>query len=209
MSHQETELGTHELNTLRRQRRLWRGSTLVCVLGISLTSSWILRSSAVSLLQEGPTHVDFVAELNREITRQVFPHANPIATGIRADTLSVPRTDLPMGADARAATSRTLWVGKPASRAGVDDMPRPVAEGTSKALTQFRQQMVAEYEDSLNKIIEDLTAIRQADGGDADRGLPVNTVAMLLISRVQDAAHKPSLHPPSWAGDSYTSQDKE
>ena len=82
MSPQEISKKIEELNVARSQRRKWIVGTSLCALGITTVCLLIVRNATMSLLQDGPVHDEFVADLTRQITRQVLPQMDE--SGIQA-----------------------------------------------------------------------------------------------------------------------------
>jgi hypothetical protein len=180
MSIRKTELGIEEVKALRLQRRWWRSATGACVICITVTCLLNLRNSANQLLEDGPAHDEFVSQLNLQLTGHILPRREVVAAGTAAPAVST------------VNTATLIDHGK------VDPMPQCIAEGRATALTRFRQQTVAEYQDTMQKIINDLTAIRQAEGAKTGGGLPANAVALLLVNRVQESIDQQSLENRGW-----------
>jgi hypothetical protein len=199
-----------ELNALRLQRRLWRVSALVCVICITVASMLVLRSSAARLLESGPARDEFVAQLNREMSRQVFPRKYDAPAGYSVGTgptlqIAMPLDESPVPAVSDVAPKISEMVD--AGESGT--IRRSSVESRLKTISKFRMQTVAEYQSMLNKIIDDLTVIRQAERGNVSGGLPVNTVAVLLVGRIQDAIQTKPLENRGWATGEGTSEGAE
>ena len=200
-----------ELNALRAQRRWWRIGSVICVMGILIACLLILRSSAASLLETGPAHDEFVAELNREFTKQVSPRTSaPVA---RTTSEKVPSLEAGFPIKMECAIP-DCEAAQPVGRASGDDPGAKAASAEvggkrAKALAYFRQQTVSEYQDTVKKIINDLSAIRQTQAGQTSGGLPANTVAILLVSRVQDVMQKQALENHAAASGQSPLEDTE
>src|SRR5580704_16611584 len=95
LSVQEIKKKIEELNVARSRRRKWLAGTSLCGLGITIACLLITRSAAMSLLQDGPTHDEFVADLTRQVTKSVLPQMDE--SGIQASygTLPLPDTISP------------------------------------------------------------------------------------------------------------------
>ena len=63
VSAQDIKKKIEELNVARSQRRKWIAGTSFCALAITTVCLLIIRHATLSLLQDGPTHDEFVAEM--------------------------------------------------------------------------------------------------------------------------------------------------
>src|SRR5471030_1795375 len=90
LSVQEITKKIKELNVLRSRRRKWLAGTSLCALGITAACLLITRNAAMSLLQDGPTHDEFVADLTRQFARQVLPQTDGFGIQASYGTLPLP-----------------------------------------------------------------------------------------------------------------------
>jgi hypothetical protein len=203
LSVQETKKKIEELNRVRSRRRKWLAGTSLCAVGIMAVCLLIIRNATVSLLQDGPTHDEFVADLTRQITRQILPQMDEY--GIQASCATLPLEDPSLPNAPQHHTSRpggkTDEVYRPSSR--MKEPPSTLGEENTNAgicgatddpekpLGRFRQQAVSEYQTTVNKIVNDLAAIRGREGNDAHAGLSPGVVACLFINRVDEGLPKP------------------
>ena len=81
------------------------------------------------------------------------------------------------------------------------------ADDPQNPLGHFREQTVSEYQTTVNKIVNDLAAIRGREGNDTHAGLSAGAVACLFVSRVQEGLPKPPLEDYSPQADLNSSKD--
>jgi hypothetical protein len=219
LSVQEVKKKIEELNLVRSRRRKWLAGTSLCALGITTVCLLITRNATVSLLQDGPTHDEFVADLTRQITKQVLPQMDEY--GIQASCGTLPLSDPAAPIALHHRTSRP--------KGGKDDVYGPssrmkeplsmmdgekanvgicgVTDDPQNPLGRFREQTVSEYQTTVSKIINDLAAIRGREGNDTHAGLSAGAVACLFVSRVQEGLPKPPLEDYSPQADLNSSKD--
>jgi hypothetical protein len=205
LSVQEVKKKIEELNLVRSRRRKWLAGASLCALSIMTVCLLTVRSAAVSLLQDGPPHDEFVADLTREIAMQILPPMDEY--GIQASCGTLPLADPAAPIGPRHHTSRP--------GGGVDEFRRPSSriqepppmmggektnvgicgdtDDPEKPLGRFREQAVSEYQTTVNKIVNDLAAIRGGEGNDTHAGLSAGAVAGLFINRVEEGLPKPPL----------------
>ena len=216
---QEIEKKIEELNLVRSRRRKWLAGASLCALGIMTVCLLIARNAAVSLLQDGPTHDEFVADLTRQITKQILPAMDEY--GIQASCGTLPLSDPIAPIAPHHHTSRsgggTDEVHGPSSR--MKEPPSTMggekenlgicgaADDPQNPLGHFREQTVSEYQTTVNKIVNDLAAIRGREGNDTHAGLSAGAVACLFVSRVQEGLPKPPLEDYSPQADLNSSKD--
>jgi hypothetical protein len=210
VSVQEIKKKIDELSVVRSRRRKWLVGTSLCALGITTACLLITRNAAMSLLQDGPTHDEFVANLTRQVTKQILPQMD--GSGIQASygTLPLPDAALPIAHhnsppggridESRSPSSRIRqsFIATSGEKANVDICS--AVDDPQKPLGRFREQTVTEYQSTVTKIVDDLTAIRGREGNDNHAGLSAGAVASLFVSRVQDGLPKPSpedINPPA------------
>jgi len=208
-----------QLNVARSRRRIWIVGTSLCALAITTICLLIIRNAALSLLQDGPTHDEFIVDLTRQITKQVLPQMDE--SGIQASCKIFPSADpyspIPRHPHASGSGSGTDEVQGPSSRmksspsatagektnVGICD----AADDPQKPLGHFREQTVSEYQATVTRIVNDLVAIRSREGNDTHAGLPPIAVAGLFVSRVQEGLPKPPLEDYSPRAGSQSSRD--
>ena len=183
MSVQEIKNKIEELKGMRSRRRRWLGGTSLGALGITTVCLLIARNAAVGLLQDGPTHDEFVADLTHQISKQVLPQMDGFDIQASYGRLPLPDTASPISHHPKARTSEEKTV---VGVCGAADDPQ-------KPLGRFREQTVSEYQTTVTKIVSDLAAIRGREGKDAHAGLSAGAVASLFVSHVQEELPKPSL----------------
>ena len=193
---------------MRSRRRKWLAGTSLCALGITIACLLITRNAAMSLLQDGPTHDEFVADLTRQFTGQVLPQTGGF--GFQASYGSLPLPDVASPVIGRHISPPGDGMGEvhgPSSRT----RQSPPTMGAEKAnadicsaaddpqtpLGRFREQTVTEYQATVTRIINDLAAIRGREGNDNHAGLSAGAVASLFVGRVQDGLPKPSVENTS------------
>ena len=193
-----------ELYVVRSRRRKWLAGTSLCALAITTACLLITRNAAMSLLQDGPTHDEFVADLTRQFTRQVLPLTDGFGIQASYGTFPLPQVASP---NIRHHPSPSA-----AGTGGVHGSPSRIRQSTStmsaekangdfcsaaddpqKPLGRFREQTVTEYQATVTRIVNDLAAIRGRAGNDNHAGLSAGAVASLFVSRVQEGLPKPSL----------------
>jgi hypothetical protein len=210
LSVQETKKKIEELKVMRSRRRKWLAGTSLCALGIMTVCLLITRNAAVSLLQDGPTHDEFIADLTRQITKQVLPQMDGFGIQASYGTLPLPDTVSPITHNhSSPPQGGTDEVHGPSSR--MKESPSTIsgektivegcggADDPQKPLGRFREQAVSEYQATVTKIVSDLAAIRGREGNDTHAGLSAVAVATLFVNRVQEGLPKPSLedyNPP-------------
>lgn len=205
-----------ELHALRSRQRKWLAITIFCALSITIVCLVVTRNAAVSLLQDGPAHDEFVADLTHQIARQVLPQMDEFGIQASYGTLSLPEATLPIPHHHTSPQGRADKV-EPMSRIEQSSSTR-VEEKTNvricgatddpqKPLGHLREQTVSEYQTTVTKIVNDLAAIRDTDGNGTDAGLSAGAVASLFVSRVQEGLSKPSFEDQSPLADSNSSKD--
>jgi len=218
LSVQEIEKKIEELNLVRSRRRKWLAGTSLCSLGIMTVCLLIARYAVVSLLQDGPTHDEFVADLTRQITKQVLPQMDGFGIQASCGTLPLPDAASPIthhhssppgggsdevhGPSSRMKESTSTMGGE---KTNVGDCG--AADDPQKPLGRFREQTVSEYQATVNKIVSDLTAIRGREGNDTHAGLSAVAVASLFVNRLQEGLPKPSLENYNSQVDPNSSKD--
>jgi hypothetical protein len=202
LSVQETKKKIEELNSVRSRRRKWLAGASLCALGVMTVCLLIVRNATVSLLQDGPMHDEFVADLTRQITKQILPQMDEY--GIQASCGTLPLSDpaAPIAHRHRMKEPPSMMGGEKTNvgSCGVMDDPE-------KPLGRFREQTVSEYQATVNKIINDLAAIRGREGDDTHAGLSAGAVACLFVSRVQEGLPKPPLEDYSPQADLNSTKD--
>jgi hypothetical protein len=203
LSVQEVKKKIEELNIVRSRRRKWLAGASLCAVGIMTVCLLTIRSAAVSLLQDGPTHDEFVADLTREIAKQILPQMDEYGVQASCGTLPLSDPSLPVARSHHTSGSAggTDEVYGPLSRtkgpSSMMDGEKTNAgicgatDDPEKPLGRFREQTVSEYQATVNKIIDDLAAIRGREGNDTHAGLSAGAVACLFISRVEEGLPKP------------------
>ena len=186
LSVQEIKRKIEELNVVRSRRRKWLAGTSLCTLGITIACLLTTRNAVVGLLQDGPTHDEFVADLTRQFTKQVLPQMDGFGIQASYGTLPLPDVASPNGHYNSPPLSTTG--GEKASVEICD-----AADDPQKPLGRFREQTVTEYQATVTKIVKDLAAIRGREGNDHHAGLSAVAVASLFVSRVQDGLPKPAV----------------
>ena len=208
MSAQEIRKKIEELGVVRSRRRKWLAGASFCALGITTVCLLVARNAAVSLLEDGPAHDEFVADLTRQITKQVLPQMDGLGVQASYEPLPLPDpaspiahhhsspasggTDEVLGPSSRRRQSASTADGEKTT-AGFCD----AADDPQKPLGHFREQTVSEYQATVNKIVDDLAAIRGREGNDNHAGLSAGAVASLFVSRVQAGLPKPSAEDDS------------
>jgi hypothetical protein len=217
LSVQEIKQKIEELNVARSRRRKWLAGTSLCALGITTVCLLIARNAAVSLLQDGPTHDEFVADLTRQFTKQVLPQMDEFGIQASYGTLPLPDAVSPNHNRTPAAGGEASGAHRLSSR--MKESPSTIggekanvgicgaADDPQKPLGRFREQTVTEYQATVTKIVNDLAAIRGREGNDNHVGLSAGAVASLFVSRVQDGLPKPSLEDKSPQTDPGSSRD--
>ncbi len=219
MSVQETRKKIEELNSVRSRRRKWLAVASLCAIGIMTVCLLTVRNAAVSLLQDGPTHDEFVADLTRQITKQILPQMDEY--GIQASCGPLPLSDPAAPIAPHHHTSRpgggadevhgpSSRMQEPLSMMGREKPNVEIcgaADDPQKPLGRFREQSVSEYQTTVNKIVNDLAAIRGREGNDTHAGLSAGAVACLFVSRVQEGLPKPPLEDYSPQADLNPSKD--
>jgi hypothetical protein len=211
LSVQEIKKKIEDLNQIRARSRRWLAGTSLCGLGITIVSLLLIRNAAVGLLQDGPTHDEFVTELTRQISKQVMPQIN--GSGIQASygTLALPDAALPIphhhnssprggagqdhGVPLQTKASPSIM-----SEEKLNTGACGAADDPQKPLGRFREQTVSEYQTTVTRIVDDLATIRGEGGNGTSAGLSAGTVASLFVSHVQEGLPKPSLEgdgPPA------------
>ena len=217
VSPQEIKKKIEELHAVRSRRRKWLAGASLCTLGITTICLLIIRNATLGLLQDGPTHDEFVADLTRQITRQVLPQMGESGIQASCGTLPAvdpaapiaphPHTSRPRGGtdefhgpSPRMRQSPSSTVGEK-TNAGICD----AADDPQKTLGHFREQSVSEYQTTVTRIVNDLAAIRSREGNGTHAGLTAGAVASLFVSRVQEGLPKPSVEDYSLqAGQNYS-----
>jgi hypothetical protein len=218
LSVQEIEKRIAELNVVRSRRRKWHAGTSLCALGITTVCLLFTRNAAMSLLQDGPAHDEFVADLTRQITREVLPQMDGLGIQASYGTLPLPDPALPIvhhhtsptgggtgevhGPSSRMSQSPST-IGEEKTNAGVCG----AADDPQKPLGRFRERTVSEYQTTVTKIIDDLAAIRGREGNGAHAGLSAGAVASLFVSRVQEGLPQPPLEDYRLPVDPTSSKD--
>jgi len=218
MSPQEIRKKIEELNVARSRRRKWIAGTSLCALGITTVCLLVARNAALSLLQDGPTHDEFVADLTRQITGQVLPQMDEfgIQASCRMPPSAAPSLPIPhnlaspsgggtgevRGPSSRMRQSPSATAGEK-TNAGVCS----AADDPQKPLGHFREQAVSEYQATMTRIVDDLAAIRSREGNNSHAGLTAGAVASLFASRVQEGLPKPSREDYSPQVNSQSSKD--
>jgi hypothetical protein len=218
LSVQEIKKKIEELNVARSRRRKWLVGTSLCALGITIVCLLIARNAAVSLLQDGPTHDEFVADLTRQFTKQILPQMDGF--GIQASYGALPLPDVASPIPHSHASSHGGEIGEvhgpssgirqSLSTMGVEKANAGIcgaADDPQKPMGRFREQTVTEYQATVTRIVNDLAAIRGREGNDNHAGLSAGAVASLFVSRVQDGLPKPSLEDNSPQADPGSSKD--
>ncbi len=217
LSVQEIKKKIEELNVARWRRRKWLAGTSFCALGITLISLLIVKNAAMSLLQDGPAHDEFVADLTHQVTRQVLPQMDesgiqasygtlplPDAISPNHDRLSVARADV-NGTYRSSSQRKESLSTMDREKANLDICS--AADDPQKPLGRFREQTVTEYQATVTRIVNDLTAIRGREGNGNHAGLSAIAVASLFVSHVQDGLPKPSAGDNSPQADPDSSKD--
>jgi hypothetical protein len=217
LSVQEIKKKIEELNVARWRRRKWLAGTSFCVLGITLVSLLIVRNAAMSLLQDGPTHDEFVADLTHQVTRQVLPQMDE--SGIQASFGTLPLPDAISPNHDRTSVASAGVNGAYRSSFQRKESPSTLdtekanigicgaADDPQKPLGRFREQTVTEYQATVTKIINDLATIRGREGNANHAGLSAIAVASLFVSHVEDGLPKPSVEDNSLQTDPRSSKD--
>src|ERR1700722_17969052 len=140
LSVQEIKKKIEEINVARSRRRKWLAGTSFFALGITIACLLITRNAAMSLLQDGPTHDEFIADLTHQVTKQVLPQMD--GSGIQASygTLSLPDAALP--APHHHASPPGGGTGGEKVNVGICG----AADDPQKPLGHFREQAVTEYQ---------------------------------------------------------------
>ncbi len=192
LSVQEVREKIEELHLVRSRRRKWLVGTSLWALGITTACLLITRSAALSLLEDGPTHDEFVADLTREITKQVLPQMDDYGFQASCATLPFDDPSLPIvhhpHASRRASVTSEVQVGGEKPNAEICE----ATDDPEKPLGHFREQTVSEYQTTLTKIVNDLTTIRGGEGNSDHPGLSATAVAGLFVNRVEEGLPKPS-----------------
>ena len=192
LSVHEVKRKIEELHLVRSRRRKWLAGTSLCALSITIVCLLIARNAAVSLLQDGPTHDEFVADLTHQITKQVLPQMDDYGFQASCGTLPLDDPSLPITphphASRHAGGTNDVHVDTERAKAVICE----AADDPQKPLGHFREQTVSEYQATVTRIVNDLTAIRGGEGNGTHPGLSAVAVAGLFISRVQDGLPKPS-----------------
>ena len=208
LSAQEIKKKIDELHVVRSRRRKWLAGTSLCALGITTACLLITRSAAMSLLQDGPTHDEFVADLTRQFTGQVLPQTDGFGIQASYGTFPLPDVASPIirhhhsppgdgmgevhGPSSRIRQSPSAMG---AEKANIDICS--AVDDPQKPLGRFREQTVTEYQATVTRIVNDLAAIRGREGNDNHAGLSAGAVASLFVSRVQEGLPKPSFEATS------------
>jgi hypothetical protein len=201
LSVQEIKRKIAELSAARRQRRKWLVGTSLCALGITTVCLLIVRNAAVGLLQDGPTHDEFVDNLTRQMAKQVLPQTDQFGIQASYGTLSLPDAVSPIDhnrispAEDEAKRAPSSQIKQSLSALG-EEKPNTgtcgAADDPQKPLGHFREQTVSEYQTTVTKIVNDLAAIRGGEGNGTHAGLSAVAVASLFISHVQEGLPKPA-----------------
>jgi hypothetical protein len=219
LSVQEVKRKIEELNLVRSRRRKWLAGASLCALGITTVCLLITRNAAVSLLQDGPTHDEFVANLTRQITKQILPQMDEYGVQASCGTLPLPDPSLPIahhphtsrhGGGTGEVHGPSPGIKEPASTMGGEKTNVGICEAADDPqmpLGRFREQTVSEYQTTVTKIVNDLAAIRGREGNGTHAGLSAGAVASLFVSRVQEGLPKPSLENYSSPADPNSSKD--
>jgi hypothetical protein len=202
LSVQEITKKIEELSVARSRRRKWLAGTSLCALGITTVCLLIARNAAVSLLEDGPTHDEFVTDLTRQFTKQVLPQMDE--SGIQASYGTLPLPDSVSPNHNRISDARGEASGTHRTTPRMKESPSTMsgekanvgicgaADDPQKPLGRFREQTVTEYQATVTRIVNDLAAIRGREGNDNHAGLSAGAVASLFVSHVEDGLPKPS-----------------
>jgi hypothetical protein len=204
LSVQEIKKKIDELHTLRSRQRKWLVITTFCALAITGVCLVITRNAAVKLLQDGPAHDEFVADLTRQIAGQVLPQMDGFGIQASYGTLSLPDVALPIPHHHNPLRKTVAKVESSPSAKGEDKANTGIcgaADDPQKPLGHLREQTVSEYQTTVTKIVNDLAAIRGAEGNASHAGLSAGAVASLFVSHVQEELPKPSVDANSSEGD--------
>lgn len=205
MSVQEIKKNIEELHALRWRQRKWLAVTSLCALGITIVCLTITRNAAVGLLQDGPVHDEFVADLTHQIAKQVLPQMDGLGIQASYGTLPLPNAALPIAHHRTSPRGGTDEVEPSSSTRGEEKPNSGICDATDdprKPLGHLREQTVSEYQTTVTKIVNDLAAIRGAEGNATHAGLSAGAVASLFVSRVQEGLPKPPLKDSSPPADS-------
>jgi hypothetical protein len=203
LSVQEIQKKIDDLNLARARRRKWLVATSLCALGITTVCLVIIRNATASLLQDGPTHDEFISQLTHQISKQILPQTDDAGIQASYGTFALPDVALPIphhhisfdgsgtspdhGKSSRTKASPSA-LGEEKTNTGICG----AADDPQKPLGRFREQTVSEYQTTVTKIIDDLAAIRDAEGNGTHTGLSAGTVASLFVSHVQEGLLKPA-----------------
>ena len=203
MSVQEIKKKIEDLNLARARRRKWLVATSLCALGITTVCLLIIRNAAAGLLQDGPTHDEFISQLTRQISKQILPQSGDIGIQASYGALALPDAALPIphhtsldgdGTDRDLGqSSQTKELPSVLSEEKTNTGLCGIADDPQKPLGHFREQTVSEYQATVTKIVDDLAAIRDTERNGAHAGLSANAVASLFVSHVEKGLPKPAL----------------
>jgi hypothetical protein len=217
LSVQEIKKKIEELHAMRSRRRKWLAGTSLCALGITIACLLTARNAVVSLLQDGPTHDEFVADLTRQFTKQVLPQMDGFGIQASYGTLPLPDVASPNAHhNSPPGGGMNLFHGPPSrikqSISTMDEEKANVeicdaADDPQKPLGRFREQTVTEYQATVTKIVKDLAAIRGREGNGNHAGLSAAAVASLFVNRVQDGLPKPAVEDHGASTDPGSSRD--